>query len=281
MSVVKDSLSARREHVWQEDARPPDTVVLPDGFVVTGDGLGTLQSVGEGAADVIFLDPPFNLGKAYGESGPSADRRDPAIYFDFMTSILTASSVALAPGGALYLYHVPSVAAALVQHMPAELGFRHWIAVSMKNGFARGSRLYPAHYALLYYTKGTPAHFCRPKLPPPVCRHCGKVLPDYGGYKQHMSAGVNLSDVWTDISPVRHKKHKTRDANELPLAIPRRVLQISGVRDGLVVDPFAGSGAMLVAARECGMRFIGGDREQSQVDGMIARLEGTPLLDVS
>ena len=36
----------------------------------------------------------------------------------------------------------------------------------MKNGFARGKKLYPAHYALLYFTKGMPASFQRPKILP-------------------------------------------------------------------------------------------------------------------
>ncbi len=49
------------------------------------------------------------------------------------------------------------------------LDFRHWIAISMKNGFVRGDHLYPAHYALLYYTKGKPESFNRPKVPKPIC----------------------------------------------------------------------------------------------------------------
>jgi site-specific DNA-methyltransferase (adenine-specific) len=131
----------------------------------------------------------------------------------------------------------------------------------MKNGFARGNRLYPAHYALLYYTKGEPTRFSRPKMPVPTCRHCKKYLKDYGGYKRFIDNGINLSDVWEDLSPVRHKKYKHRSSNELPIDIPLRVVEISGRHNGLFVDVFAGTGASIAAALRAKMRFIACDRE--------------------
>jgi len=120
---------------------------------------------------------------------------------------------------------------------------------------------YPAHYSLLYYTKGKPSSFARPKVPRPICAKCKKDLRDYGGYKKYVANGINLSDVWDDVSPVRHHNTKTRAANELPLVIPERVITISGVEHGLVVDPFAGSGTTVVAARSAQMHFVAADCE--------------------
>src|SRR2546422_6918695 len=96
--------------------------------------------------------------------------------------------------------------------LQGELPFRHWIAISMKGGFARGQYLYPAHYALLYLTKGQPGRFHRPKIDPPHCKKCGALLKDYGGYKKFISNGINLSDIWDDVSPVRHNRYKHRRA---------------------------------------------------------------------
>jgi site-specific DNA-methyltransferase (adenine-specific) len=74
----------------------------------------------------------------------------------------------------------------LAAHLEAKgLLFRHWIAVSMKGTFPRGKKLYPAHYALLYFTKGLPATFNRDEVrqPVPACRHCGGDVKDYGGHR--------------------------------------------------------------------------------------------------
>jgi hypothetical protein len=40
-----------------------------------------------------------------------------------------------------------------------EMQFRHSIAIEMKNCLPIPERLYPAHYSLLYFTKGKPKTF--------------------------------------------------------------------------------------------------------------------------
>ena len=70
--------------------------------------------------------------------------------------------------------------------------------------FPRGNKLYPAHYALLYFTKGKPKTFNRVRLPIPVSRHCGRDIKDYGGHRKYLNpAGLNLTDFWEDTSPAR------------------------------------------------------------------------------
>ncbi len=56
--------------------------------------------------------------------------------------------------------------------------------------------------------------------------------------------GVNLTDVWNDVPPVRHWKYKSskRKANALSSKILDRVVEISTEAGDVVVDPFGGSG---------------------------------------
>ena len=160
----------------------------------------------------------------------------------------------------MYLYHVPLWAMRFGALLDPLLDFRHWIAISMKNGFVRGSRLYPAHYALLMFTKGRPSVFRVPKWPLEECRHCGEFVKDYGGYLSLVEKrGVNLSDVWDDLSPVRHATTKNRAANELPRILYRRIIEISGRKGELYVEPFAGSGTGVLSAVDAGMKFAACD----------------------
>jgi site-specific DNA-methyltransferase (adenine-specific) len=243
-----------------------------NGDILCGDALEFMAALRDATADVIFLDPPFNLGKSYGASARGLDRMPEQTYVEFMTRVLAEAERVLKPGGSLFLYHVPRLAIRFANLLEQHLIFRHWIAISMKNGFVRGNHLYPAHYALLHYSKGKPNVANRPKIEPSTCPHCDEYIRDYGGYVKHIEDGVNLTDIWDDLSPVRHLKYKRRTANELPLAIPRRAVAISGVRRGVLVDPFAGTGTALVAARLGGMRFIACDRESENVELMINRL---------
>lgn len=223
------------------------------------DALVFLRSLPNDHVDIVFLDPPFNLSKAYGSRSKSQDRIPEDEFCSFMRSIVEESSRVLAPGGALFFYHLPFIATVVAPTLNQHLVFRHWIAVSMKSGFPIKSRLYPAHYALLYYTKGEPSTFRRPKLPIAFCRNCGKSIKDYGGYRRHVEAGVNLSDFWDDLSPVRHSKYKTRSCNELPPKIYERVISIAGDDGGIYCEPFCGSGKGIALAARSGMNVIACD----------------------
>jgi len=228
------------------------------GQLSRGDALGFLRTLDDGTADVVFLDPPFNLGKHYSKQDRKLDRRPEADYERWLRRVLLESSRILKPGGIMFLYHLPvwamRMGAALDKD--GEIQFFHWVAISMKNGFVRGEHLYPAHYALLMFSKGKPSHFRRPKLSPSRCRHCGGYIKDYGGYRAIIDKkGLNLSDVWEDLSPVRHTSTKNRAANELPQRLFDRVFAMAGKRGGVYVDPFSGSGTGVVSAVKAGMKY--------------------------
>lgn len=232
------------------------------GKIYNGQALEFLSKIESNKAGIVFLDPPFNIGKDYG-NGKHADKRPKEEYLNWLYDLIKESERVLNKGGALYIYHLPSIASQLTCTLNEILEFRHWIAVSMKNTFVRGKRLYPAHYALLYYTKGKPLNFNRPKLQPVKCRKCNADIKDYGGYKHIIDKkGINLSDFWDDISPVRHNSKKSRNANELPLKFMERIISISGAQDEIYIDPFVGSGVGALAAKNAGMYFIVNDLEK-------------------
>lgn len=243
------------------------------GLFTATDALPFMQSLRPDIADVVFLDPPFNLGKNYGVVS-TLEIAPPAQYERYMQQLLDESVRVLAEGGSLFMYHVPYWAGRLSGYLQARLSFRHWIAVSMKNGFVRGRNLYPAHYALLYYTKGAAKVFNRPRYPAHRCRHCGELVKDYGGYRHIVEEkGLNLSDVWDDLSPVRHKNTKLRPANQLPVRLTDRVLDIAGYDGALLIDPFVGSGTSVVSASARGMRFVANDLSGANVMLSMRRLE--------
>lgn len=219
-----------------------------------------LRSIASDSVDLLFLDPPFNLGKRY-SSSKALDNRTNADYQSWLSKVLSESVRILKPGGTLYLYHLPLWGFRSASQLDKHLTFRHWIAVSMKNGFVRGRRLYPAHYALLMFSKNVPTTMTRFRVPIALCRHCGKSIKDYGGYRKFIEAngGVNISDFWDDLSPVRHASRKHRAANELPKKLYERVFAISGLEEGVFVDPFVGSGGSVLEACRAGMRFLACD----------------------
>ena len=162
----------------------------------------------------------------------------------------------------MFVYALPELALSLAPLLGARLVFRQWIAITMKGGFPRGRRLYPAHYALLYYTSGRARVFHRLRVPLETCRHCGGELRDYGGHRSKLHPdGVSLADVWCDTSPNRHRSTKVRPGvNELKAVIPERAILMSTDPGDVVLDPFGGGGMTYEVAERQGRRWVGVER---------------------
>lgn len=234
-----------------------------------------LRSFDDDSVDMVFADPPFNLGKEYGKG--INDRLKEKEYLSWCAGWIKECARVIASGGAFWLYNLPKWNIELGHYMNEHgLLFRHWVAIDIKTSLPIPGRLYPSHYSLLYYTKGKPKTFSRPRVPIPVCRHCGGDIKDYGGHRKKLNPeGLNVSDVWTDIPPVRHRKTKTRGANQLSEKLLERVLSISSVEGDLVCDPFGGAGTTFVVAERMHRRWVGSELGDCQP--IIDRLEGREI----
>ena len=231
------------------------------GLLYQTDCLRLFASIKDASFDCIFADPPFNLGKVYGkgEVNDALARRD---YLKWSGAWMDEAIRTLRPGGALFIYIIPRWGYHFASHLDEQgMTFRHWIALSMKGTFPRGRKLYPAHYALLYFTKGDPQTFNRVRLPIPACRHCGKDIKDYGGHRKYLNPlGLNLTDFWEDTAPARHRKFKTRwHVNELKPMIASRCLQVATSPRDVVMDPFGGGGSTFEAAESLRLYWVGSE----------------------
>lgn len=246
----------------------------PLGQLFQGDCLEILPSIPPETVDLAFADPPFNLGKVYSSKIDDALQSDE--YVAWCKAWLDEMVRVLKPGGSLFLWNLPKWNLPLGAYLGEKLTFRHWISVDIKYSLPIQRRLYPSHYSLLYFVKGSkPAIFHPDRLPVPCCRHCGGEQRDYGGYKDKMNPlGVSLTDVWTDIPPVRHAKYKKRDANALALKLMDRIVTMASDPGSLVLDPFGGSGTTYIAAELTGRRWIGSELDCSSIVDRFAAMEG-------
>jgi site-specific DNA-methyltransferase (adenine-specific) len=207
--------------------------------------------------DLIFADPPFNLNKDYGKL--INDNLTEEIYISWCKSWLSECYRVLKTGGSLFIWNLPRWNIELSHHLRA-LGaeFRNWIAVDMKNSMPIKGRLYPAHYSIIYFTKGKPKTFNKHRIPIQLCRHCGKEIKDYGGYRDKIhNDGINLTDIWYDISPVRHRNKKNRIANELPEKLVKRIIELGSNTGDLILDPFGGSGTTYAVCEKLHRHWVG------------------------
>jgi len=228
------------------------------GKLYHGDCMDVLKQLPSNSVDMVFADPPFNLNKLY----PSKidDNLKSEIYLEWCEEWIDECIRILKNNGSMLLWNLPKWNAMFSQHVGQRMTFKHWIAVDIKYRLPIKGRLYPSHYSLLYCVKGkTAATFHPDRLAMQVCPKCYGDLKDYGGYKSKMNPlGVNLTDVWLDIPPVRHRKYKRRNgANELSLKLMDRVIEMTTNKGDVVFDPFGGAGTTYMAAELKERRWIG------------------------
>lgn len=257
----------------------PDTPALVTdlGVLFGEDCMHVLPKIQNEVVDTIFADPPFNLKKEYGKK--SNDNLSEEEYLDWCYQWIDECIRILKPGGSMFIYNLPKWNIMLGAHMAQRgLMFRHWIAIQMGNSLPIIGRLYPAHYSLLYYTKGKPKTFRKIRTPIELCRHCGGEVRDYGGHRAAMNPkGVNLKDVWTDIPPVRHWKFKSKNrrANALSTKILDRVVEMSSEPGDLILDPFGGSGTTFAVCETKHRHWIGTEIDFSDV--IVERIQGEAI----
>ncbi|EKD63030.1 MAG: BamHI-like protein site-specific methyltransferase [uncultured bacterium] len=245
------------------------------GKLYKGDCLKNMPTLPSESIDCFFADPPFNLNKSYGSS--VNDNLAEGKYLQWCYDWIDEGIRLLKPGGSFFLYNLPKWNIPLSNHIAKQLIFKNWIAIEIKFSLPIQGRLYPSHYSLLYYVKGKkPNTFNPPRVPLQICRHCGGEIKDYGGYKNKLNPkGINLSDVWSDIPPVRHKKYKNREANALSLKLMDRILDISTKEGDIVLDPFGGSGTTYIAAELKKRKWIG--IELSTTDEIVNRFSNIAI----
>lgn len=247
------------------------------GILFKGDIQEILPFIKSGSIDTVFADPPFNLSKVYGAN--VNDSKSDEEYIAWCRAWVGECIRVVKSGGAIFIYNLPKWNIIIGNHLTeAGMMFRHWIAINIKLSLPIPGRLYPSHYSLIYYTKGNPKTFRKVRTPIETCRHCGKEIKDYGGHRDAMNPnGVNLTDVWNDITPVRHRKFKSskRSTNQLSTKVLERVVQISTNECDIVLDPFGGSGTTYDVCERLNRHWIGIEIENCDV--IIDRLQTEDL----
>ena len=208
------------------------------------------------SVDLIFADPPYNLGVDYG-NGASLDRHN--AYYDWCSEWFRAVERILIPGGAFYLLHNPEQCADLLPRLRAlRFKLQRWIVWHYPTNIGQSPDNWTrSHRAVLFLTKGDkPAYFDGLADPQAYRNPTDKRIQE----NLKNRPGVVPYDVWLDYNLVKNVSNdKTSWPNQIPVALVERIVKVSCPPDGIVCDPFMGSGTTAVAAAKNGRRWIGFD----------------------
>jgi len=239
--------------------------------IIEGDAIEVMKGIPSNSIDLTFADPPFNLNKGYEHYEDDKETKD---YLDWCKEWLAQMVRITKPSGSIFVHNIPKWLTYFASYLNEMAYFRHWIAWDAM-GAPLGKTLLPNHYGILWYVKSKEFKFYDIRMPHSRCRECEAILKDYGGKKELIHPfGTLISDMWTDIYRIRHKKRRDEHPCQLPIHLLERLILMTTDENDVVLDPFIGTGTTAIAAKRLGRKFIGIDIDPEYVAICREKLEG-------
>jgi DNA modification methylase len=229
--------------------------------IMCGDCIEVLGKVSEPFADLIFADPPFNIGYKYDKYYDKIKKKN---YIAWTKEWMGVSKKVLKPHGSFYIA-IGDEYAAHVKIIADELGLfmRNWIiwhytfGQQMKNKFAR------AHTHIFYFVNDK-KNFTFNDIAVRVPSDRQLLYND----KRANPVGKMPDDVWDGFSRVcgTFKERLGWHPCQMPENLLKRIIAASSNPGDCVLDPFCGSGTTASAAYQLGRRYIGVEISERYVE---------------
>ena len=235
--------------------------------IICGDCIEVLGKVRKPFADLIFADPPFNIGYKYDKYHDKVKSKN---YIAWTKDWMTACKKVLKTHGSFYIA-IGDEYAANVKIIADDLHLvmRNWIiwhytfGQQMKKKFAR------SHTHIFYFVNN--------KTTFTFNDHAVRVPSDrqliYNDRRAN-PAGKMPDDVWYEYSRVcgTFKERTGWHPCQMPESLLKRIIAVSSNPGDCVLDPFSGSGTTAAAAYQLGRNYVALDISEKYVKNAKQRL---------
>lgn len=272
---------------------------IPAGQILVGDCIASMNALPAGSIDLIFADPPYNIGYQYDQY---EDKKDDDDYVAWTCSWIDACARLLKPTGSFYILIGDEYAAQTRMHLKAlenegNLAFRNWIIWHYTFGQNCRTKFNRSHAHLFYVTgsaalKGVkttnmPFTFNKEAIAVPSARQTtyadarakpGGKLPDDTWYLRPQETEGDMfrpdEDTWY-VSRLcgTFKERQGWHPCQLPEALLERIVKLSSNEGDVVFDPFSGSGTTLAVAARLKRQWIGCELSEEYAQRATERIE--------
>ena len=211
-----------------------------------GNAAELLKTLETESIDLIVADPPYNLGKDYGNNH---DLKGFEEYILFTREWLSEAKRVLKPEGSIYVFMGVRFISYLYDIMDRDLKlfFNSWIVWHYTQGMGKTKGFSPRHDDILVFNKGKNFTFNLDDIR----------VPQKFYRERNNMRGANPGDVW-QFSHVHYSNpNRQNHPTQKPEGIIERIVLASSNKGDIVLDPFSGSGTTLRVCQQLGRKAIG------------------------
>ncbi len=268
--------------------------MLDSNSLIQGDCIKGLAQLEPGSVDLVFADPPFNIGYKY---DVYEDRKSTDEYLKWTLRWTEGVRRALKPTGSFWLAIGDDFAAELKTLVQRDLGFccRSWVIWYYTFGVNCTKKFSRSHTHLFHFVKDPKSFtFNADAIRVPSARQLvyaddranakGRLPDDTWILRPHdLEDGIEADqDVWYFPRVCGTFKERAGfHGCQMPEQLLARIIKVSSNPGDLVVDPFAGSGSTLIVAKKLHRRWNGFELSENYAKRIQDRLAsiapGDPL----
>jgi len=256
--------------LYTEEERTSFPYPRPNGTLYCEDSIEWLKTVEGESVDLIFVDPPYNIGKAEWDTFESQEQ-----YIEWSMQWIREVARILKSTGTLYVCGFSEILADL-KH-PASQYFRgcRWLVWHYRNKANLGRDFGRSHESILRFRKSKTFTMNVDYVRVPYGAHTLK-YPEHpqaetSQYGNGKNAGKNghkwlphqMGGKPKDVIEVpvtcNGSEESTPHPTQKPEELLRKLIMASSNPGELVLDPFSGSGTTLVVAEQLGRKWLGCD----------------------
>jgi len=245
-----------------------------------------LKCLDDGCIDLVFADPPFNIGYDYDVYQDNLDNDE---YLNWTRKWMSEIKRVLKTDGTFWLAIGDEYAAELKVIMQRELGFtcRSWVIWYYTFGVNCTKKFNRSHAHLFHMVKDARQFtFNADDVRVPSARQL------VYGDKRANSKGRLPDDTWVlrpqDLPTAfcsdddtwyfprvagTFKERQGFHGCQMPEQLLGRIIRVSSNAGDVVLDPFGGSGTTLAVAKKLGRRFLGFELSEDYVTAINSRLD--------
>ncbi len=236
--------------------------------VYLGDCIKTMRDFPQNSVDLVFADPPFNIGIKYDKYNDNLSYDE---YYKWSEDWIKETSRVLKKDGSIYIA-IGDEFAAEINIILKRTGFyfRNWIIWYYTFGQNQRKKFNRAHAHILYFTKDKEKFkFNGDTIRIPSARQL--VYNDRRANPQ----GKVPDDVW-EFSRVcgTFKERIGEHPCQMPEALLERIIKASSSSNDIVLDPFGGTGTTAAVAKRLKRQYITIEASENYYEVIVKRLNG-------
>lgn len=228
---------------------------------IVGDCLAVAKKLPIGFADLMILDPPYNIDKNFGET--TFAKQPTKQYTAWLSNVLSCLVPIVKPTGSVYICGDWHTSVSIFEAASKLLEIRNRITWEREKGRGAKTNWKNASEDIWFctrsdrYTFNVEAVKVRRRVIAPYRTEDGSPK-DWSESPDGNFRDTHPSNLWTDItipfwSMPENTDHPTQKSEKL---VAKLILASSNPAD-VIFDPFLGSGTTSVVAKKLGRRFIG------------------------